>query len=394
MADAYWYGTWVDTVRVAKAAVRSGMRDYVVAGFLNFTDLRTTATRGTRTALIAGIPFTYDSTDTTTADDGANVIVSADGQRYKKTVISGGGYTLPVATSSVLGGVKQGAGVAIAADGTLSVSGSTGGLTGYRNKLRNGQFLVNQRAVSGTVTLAAGAYGHDGVKAGASGATYTFALVGTDTTLTVTAGSLIMPVESTYIEAGVYVLSHAGTALCRVWQGTGATGTGTFAASPITTAALTVATQTNAEFSTGTIIRPQLELAAAATAFERRPLATETVLCQRYYCNDYATGTPPAQGTVTDNRYASFAWSTTAVDVQRIFYPVRMRATPTITFYSDNAASANWYVYNGSAYVGATGMTTSNVNDNSFGADMTGLTGLTFGWGMICRGHWAASAEI
>jgi hypothetical protein len=35
-------------------------------------------------------------------------------------------YTLPVATAAVLGGVKQGAGVAIAADGTLSVSGGSG----------------------------------------------------------------------------------------------------------------------------------------------------------------------------------------------------------------------------------------------------------------------------
>lgn len=41
----------------------------------------------------------------------------------------GGGYTLPVATSSVLGGVKQGSGVTIAGDGTLSTSGGGGGIT-------------------------------------------------------------------------------------------------------------------------------------------------------------------------------------------------------------------------------------------------------------------------
>jgi len=35
-------------------------------------------------------------------------------------------YTLPVATSSALGGVKQGAGVAIAADGTISASSNSG----------------------------------------------------------------------------------------------------------------------------------------------------------------------------------------------------------------------------------------------------------------------------
>lgn len=36
-------------------------------------------------------------------------------------------YTLPVASSSVLGGVKQGTGVTIAGDGTISASGGTGG---------------------------------------------------------------------------------------------------------------------------------------------------------------------------------------------------------------------------------------------------------------------------
>lgn len=36
-------------------------------------------------------------------------------------------YTLPVATSSVLGGVKQGSGVTIAGDGTISASGGGGG---------------------------------------------------------------------------------------------------------------------------------------------------------------------------------------------------------------------------------------------------------------------------
>jgi hypothetical protein len=40
---------------------------------------------------------------------------------------AGAGYTLPVATSSVLGGIKQGTGVTIAGDGTLSVSGGGGG---------------------------------------------------------------------------------------------------------------------------------------------------------------------------------------------------------------------------------------------------------------------------
>ena len=44
-----------------------------------------------------------------------------------------------------------------------------------KNKIINGNFDINQRAVSGTVSLAAGEYGHDRFKGGAGGATYTFA---------------------------------------------------------------------------------------------------------------------------------------------------------------------------------------------------------------------------
>jgi len=49
---------------------------------------------------------------------------------------SGGTYELPVATSSTLGGVKQGAGVTIAADGTLTLNAAT--LAGYQLKSERG----------------------------------------------------------------------------------------------------------------------------------------------------------------------------------------------------------------------------------------------------------------
>lgn len=44
-----------------------------------------------------------------------------------------------------------------------------------RNRLINSNFVINQLEKTGTVTLAANEYGHDGWKAGASGCTYTFA---------------------------------------------------------------------------------------------------------------------------------------------------------------------------------------------------------------------------
>lgn len=265
---------------------------------------------------------------------------------------------------------------------------------GFRNKLRNAQFLVNQRNVSGTVTLAAGAYGHDGVKAGSSGATYTFAQSGTDVTLTITAGSLIMPIEASFIEGGSFFFSQAGSAQARVWQGTGYTGSGSYAA-PGFSATLTANTQTNVEFSTGTVLRPQLEAGGSATPFERRPYQAELAFCQRYYLflNGAAGGFAGiGVGTIANN---------TRTNSVSIRFPVTMRAVPTIGYLNPNStlqcynASALFsQPINGVAYSGcglngaaidvtfpvtsgyttagmAVGVVASNVNDGlTFSADI------------------------
>ncbi|WP_294538112.1 hypothetical protein [uncultured Rhodoblastus sp.] len=207
---------------------------------------------------------------------------------------------------------------------------ASGEALSWRNRLRNASFAVNQRNVSGAVTLSAGAYGHDGVKGGASGATYTFATSGADTTLIITSGSLILPIESSLIEGGAYTVQNAGTAQARVWQGTGYSGSGAYAsaavsptAAPLTFASLTAATQTNVEFSTGTVLRPQFEFGYVATAFERRPPGVELFLCHRYYFRIAATGS-----------YSPFGLgsgvSPTDIRVE-LDSPAPMRGAPTLT---------------------------------------------------------------
>lgn len=219
-----------------------------------------------------------------TGDDRFRIKVSADGATWRDA--------LSVDPATGLVSLPQTAGVANGL-ASLDASGKVpaaqwpasagGGLASFRNRLRNAALSINQRGVSGTVTLAAGAYGHDACKAGASGCTYTFAQSGLDTTITISAGSLIMPVETNLIEGGTYRVSQAGNAQARVWQGTGYTGSGSYAAAPFTTASLTANTQTNVEFSTGTILRPQLEPGSAESAFERRPPAVEMAICQYYF---------------------------------------------------------------------------------------------------------------
>ena len=179
---------------------------------------------------------------------------------------------------------------------------AAGEAVGFRNRLYNASFAVNQRGVSGTVTLAAGAYGHDGVKAGASGATYTFATTGIDTTITITSGSLILPIEAALIEGRRLHALHAGAARARVWQGTGYSGSGSYAATPMTVTGLTSATQTNVEFSTGTVLGRNWSPARSATAFERRPPGYELASCQRVPFSDVRAlifsgyGTTPQSG--------------------------------------------------------------------------------------------------
>lgn len=256
------------------------------------------------------------------------------------------------AGSAVIAKVIAGWGVGLTSTGADSGTGDvTLGLTGdglgSRNHLRNPTFVINQRAVSGTVTLAAGVYGHDGVKAGASGCTYTFSASGLDTTLTITAGSLILPIESVFIEGGSYTLSQAGTAHARVWQGTGTTGTGSYVAAPFTVTGLTVNTQTNVEFTTGTVLQPQFEAGSTATNFERRIITDEWSLALRYYLSTYAAGVKPGTAGASP-AFAVFAQ--TAISYLVVFsgfFPMPMHANPTIVIYSPNSgASGNVYANN------------------------------------------------
>lgn len=197
--------------------------------------------------------------------------------------------------------------------GNVTLPSINGGqLAGLRNRIQNGGFSINQRGVSGTVTLSAGAYGHDRWKAGASGCTYTFATTANVTTLTISAGSLQQVVEGLNLETGTYCLSWTGTA-------TGKIGAGSLSASGVT-GSITGGTNTTIEFSTGTLSKVQLEI-GSATPFEQRPVGLELTLCQRYF---------QSVGGVSGAPWASGQINGTSGSAAYVSHPVTFRASPTL----------------------------------------------------------------
>jgi hypothetical protein len=169
-------------------------------------------------------------------------------------------------------------------------------LVGMRNLLINAVPNINQRVyVSGSV-LAAGSYGHDRWKAGASGGDYTFAPWPTSIGLTILSGkSLIQVVEDKSVFGGQYVLSWSGTCQARYGVNS-ATPSGAYASSPIVISGQLAGTTMSVEFNTGTLAFAQLELAAAdPTDFEVRHFAKELLLCQRYFWKTFPYATAVAQ---------------------------------------------------------------------------------------------------
>ena len=142
----------------------------------------------------------------------------------------------------------------------------------HTNLVINGRFSVNQRGKSGTVTLVAGAYGHDCWKAGASGCTYTFATSANITTITISAGSLKQVIEGYNIASGTVCLSWSGTAQGKI-------GAGSYANSGVTGTS-TGGTNLEVEFGTGTLSLVQLNYGSIPLPSVINP--SELLRCMEY----------------------------------------------------------------------------------------------------------------
>lgn len=151
------------------------------------------------------------------------------------------------------------------------------------NLIVNSGFRVNQMGYVSGATLAAGVYGHDQWKAGASGGDYSFTQLKSSTQITIASGkSLIQPIEDVNVAGGSYVLSWTGTAQARAGINT-LTPSGSYASSPILITGQTAATAMSVEFNAGTLGTVKLESGASVTPYVMRKLQDELLLCRRYF---------------------------------------------------------------------------------------------------------------
>ena len=186
-----------------------------------------------------------------------------------------------------------------------------GQLGGFRNKLINGNFQVNQRTyVSGTATTSANQYTLDRWRVVTSGQNLAFSASGNGNQITAPAGGVEQVIEGINIEGGTYVLNWTGTATATV-NGTARAKGETFT--------LTANTNATVRFVGGTVSLAQLELSTVATPFEHRPYGVELSLCQRYYIFD---------GTLTYVPIINTAGTAARLTCK---FPVTMRSTPTVS---------------------------------------------------------------
>lgn len=218
-----------------------------------------------------------------------------------------------------------------------------------RRKNLNGDFGINQLGLTSPVTLAAGAYGHDGFKAGAAGCTYSFVTVDNKTTLTITAGELLSVVDGLDLQSGTHVLYHEGTAQVKI-------DAGSYAAAPVT-ATLTGGTNATLAFGLGTLSLVQCEPGSKHTAYEYT--SDEQKRCEKY-CEIGTTFVSAVASTTLTNRSYNF--------------PIRYRTlkrtgTPVITISATTTSRCT-----------VTGVNTSNAGGFSMGLNNTNSDGDDFSY--------------
>ena len=200
------------------------------------------------------------------------------------------------------------------------------GGSGFKNLLINPNFLVNQRVyVSGTNTTVANQYAHDRWRVVTSGQNVTFTKTNNMVTVTAPAGSYEQIIEDINVQSGDYKISHEGTATIAIAESADNVTYTILSPNANGTYTLTGGKYVRVRFSSGTIIKPQVELGSVRTPFENRPYGLELSLCQRYWH--------------TGNAYwAGYAYGSARAGTKTAF-PADMRTIPSVIITVNNGLS-------------------------------------------------------
>jgi len=157
---------------------------------------------------------------------------------------------------------------------------------GFRNKIINGDFRINQRGYTSASNLASGAYGFDRWKSNYTNTTLTFTSAPQGQTVTINVGGSVRQIiERANMPAGTYVLSWNGTAIGSVFNSGATAPVGVLSPLVVTLdgSANVVVEFGPAGAGTATLGNVQLEAGSVPSAFEYLPIGTELALCQRYF---------------------------------------------------------------------------------------------------------------
>lgn len=202
------------------------------------------------------------------------------------------------------------------------------------NRIINPTFAINQDVIT-LGSHSAGVYFRDQWKAGASGCTVSLSGI----TLTISAGSVIQPIEDVDIPNGTYTVSWEGTSTLSVDGGAAQTSPYTFTVSS--------GTHVDLEWGTGTLSEPLLTDGSTVKDFILPIKSIELLRCYRHYCKSYSESVAPGTAS-TDGAIVYITPLSSASVFVNVYFPAAMRSTPTLTIYSSESG-ASGYVRNLSA---------------------------------------------
>lgn len=127
----------------------------------------------------------------------------------------------------------------------------------------------------------------------------------------------------------------------------------------------------------------QIEEGIQATPFERRPLAVELAMCQRYFQKSYGPDVAPGFVSFVGANQSSQSGAATVTPIR---FNQTMRINPTITLYNPSTGGTGTWRSGGTTNVSATA---GDIGQNGFSVNITGGT-----TGATLAGHWTADAEV